>query len=342
MEGARVPNAAHRLRWSASALLAVIVAGTVGYQLLGFGFLDALYQTVTTISTVGFREVQPLTTAGKVFTMVVILVGAATALYTFGSVFELLIEGDVRQLQRRRRMDKKISQLTDHVVVCGWGRVGKAIARQLAASGKTVVVVDSDPRRLEGIAFLHVVGDATDDNVLLEAGIERASTLIAAIDTDADNLFITLSGRSIRSDLFIIARARDEGSDSKLLRAGADRVVNPQALGGARIAAFVSQPHVAEFLDVVMHDRQVEFRLEEVTIADDSPLAGVNLRDSSIRERTGALVLAVRTQTGEFITNPSHATVITPGHTLIAIGTPNELEQLVRAATPDVSNGSRD
>lgn len=330
----QVARPAQRLLWSTGALLAVLIIGTVGYWILGFGLLDASYQTVTTISTVGFREVEPLSSAGKVFTIALILAGVGTALYTFGVVFEFLVEGDLRQVQRRRRMDRSIADLTGHVVVCGWGRVGRAIARHIAAAGKTVVVVDRDPQRLEGIEFLHVAGDATDDDVLRQAGLDRAGSLIAAIDTDAENLFVTLSGRSLRPDLFIIARARDEASDAKLRRAGADRVVNPQALGGARMAAFVSQPHVAEFLDVVMHDRQYEFQLEEVSIAEDSPLAGLTIGESAIRQHTGALVLALRTATGEFLTNPSPTATITPGQTLIVIGTASELEQLARASRP--------
>jgi voltage-gated potassium channel len=173
-----------------------------------------------------------------------------------------------------------------------------------------------------------VVGDATSDDVLREAGIERAGALVAAIDTDAENLYVTLSGRSLQPGLFIIARARDESSDAKLRRAGADRVVNPQAIGGARMAAFVSQPNVAEFLDVVMHDRQFEFQLAEVTIDGGSPLAGATLRDAQIRERTGALILALRTAAGAYLTKPGPDAVISAGQILICIGTAGELASL--------------
>jgi voltage-gated potassium channel len=322
------PSPAHRLRWSGGALLAVVVIGTAGYTALGFSVLDAWYQTVTTVSTVGFREVEPLTGTGKVFTIALILAGVGTALYTFGIVFEFVVEGELRQMRRRKRMDRSIAQLDGHVVVCGWGRVGKAIAHHAAAAHQDVVVIDRDAQRLESIPFLTVVGDATDDHVLLEAGVDRAAALIAAIDTDAENLYVTLSGRSLQPGLFIIARARDEGSEAKLRRAGADRVVNPQALGGARMAAFVSQPHVAEFLDVVMHDDRYEFRLEEVGVVDGSPLCGRTLDQCAIRESTGALVLALRTASGEFITNPAPSAVVTAGQTLIVIGTPSQLTQL--------------
>ncbi|HVE94934.1 MAG TPA: potassium channel protein [Acidimicrobiales bacterium] len=320
-----------RLRPAAFAFIAVVTIGTAGYTALGFAPLDALYQTVTTVTTVGFREVHPLSDVGQVFTIALILAGVGTALYTFGAVFETLAEGHLRTARKRKLMDRRIAALSGHVIVCGWGRVGRAIAREVAADGRPVVVVDQDENRLRGIPHFHVVGDATSDDILLEAGLQRAHALIAAIDTDAENLYVTLSGRSLRPDLFIIARARDEASEEKLVRAGADRVVNPQAIGGARMAAFVSQPNVSEFLDVVMHDGSFEFRLAEVVIEPGSPLAGKSLLDAAIRERTGALVLALRKPDGGFVTRPTADAVIEPGHVLIVIGTSTELQDLAAA-----------
>ncbi|MEY2468041.1 MAG: voltage-gated potassium channel [Actinomycetota bacterium] len=324
----------NRLRTSAVAFAVVIVVGTVGYWALGFGLLDALYQTVTTVSTVGFREVEPLSATGQAFTIALILAGVGTALYAFGVVIESFAEGHLRAARKRKRMDQRIAALRGHVIVCGWGRVGKAIAREVGTNERAVVVIDQDEARLHGIPHLHVVGDATSDAILVEAGVERAHALIAAIDTDAENLYVTLSGRSLRPDLFIIARAREEASEQKLLRAGADRVVNPQAIGGARMAAFVSQPHVSEFLDVVMQDAGFEFRLSEMPIVDGSPLAGKSLLDAAIRERTGALVLALREPDGQFVTRPTADAVIRPGHVLIVIGTPDELLDLAAASQP--------
>jgi voltage-gated potassium channel len=317
-----------RLRRAASALAIVVVIGTIGYVILDFSWLDALYQTTTTITTVGFREVEPLSSVGKWFTMVLIVAGVGTALYTLSVLIGMLVEGDLNQARKRKRMARQIEDLRGHVIVCGWGRVGKALARYVVGAGEHVVVIDQDPERLDDHDDLHVLGDATDDAVLKTAGIDRARALVAAIDTDAENLYVTLSGRSLRPDLFIVARARDAASDSKLLRAGADRVVNPQAIGGARMAAFVLQPHVAEFLDVVMHDGSLEFRLEELEVPEGSPLTGGSLRHSQIRDRTGALVLAVRDKDGTFVTNPAPDTVLKPGQVLIAIGTSSELAAL--------------
>ena len=182
------------------ALGAVVIIGTVGYVVLGFGVLDAVYQTVTTITTVGFREIEPLDAAGQVFTIVLILAGVGTALYTLTVSLELIVEGHIGAAMDRRRMDKQISALHDHVIVCGWGRVGRAAARELADAGMAVVIVDTDPERVATIdrEYAHFVGDASDDDVLRHAGIERAAALVAAVDTDAANLFITLSGRSLR------------------------------------------------------------------------------------------------------------------------------------------------
>ena len=324
--------------WGVGLLALVVVIGSIGYVLLGFGALDAVYQTVTTITTVGFREVEPLDRNGKIFTIVLILAGVGTALYTLTVLLELLVEGHLGLAVERRRMDKRIASFQGHVIVCGWGRVGRAIARELALGGKQVVIVDQDSDRLATItAYPYIHGDAADDDVLRHAGIERASALVAAVSTDAGNLYITLSGRSLCPELFIVARAREESSAAKLKRAGADRVVNPQEIGGARMAAFLVQPNVTDFLDVVMHDHEMELRLEEIEVAPDSPLAGISVAQAAVRDQTGALILALRDPTGGFITTPEAGTVMHTGQILIAIGTPAQLAALAAAASRPVA-----
>jgi voltage-gated potassium channel len=321
-----------RLRLGLLILAGVLVAGTAGYVILGFSLLDAVYQTVTTVTTVGFREVHPLSDVGQVFTIVLILTGVGTALYNLTLVIQAVIEGELTELLGRRKMERQIGRMGNHVIVCGWGRVGRAITQYVARAGEDVVVVDRDPERARTIGHPVVQGDATDDKVLMEAGIERARVLVSALTTDADNLFVTLSGRSLRPDLFIVARARVDESQAKLLQAGADRVVNPQSIGGKRMAAFVLQPHVAEFLDVVMHDGTLEFRLEELLVSEGSPLAGVSLRDAHIRDHTGALILAMRSGDGTFTTNPPPETLLHAGEILIAIGTESQLQALASVA----------
>jgi voltage-gated potassium channel len=320
-----------RLRLALAALATVLVAGTVGYRAFGLSWLDAVYQTVTTVATVGFRELQTFSAGEKVFTVVLILVGVGTALYAFTVVVETLIEGHLGDLVGRRRMERDIARLEGHVVLCGWGRVGRVIARELAAAGRPLVVIDRDEGRLLDVAHLKIVGDATSDEVLRRAGIERASTLVAALTTDADNLFVTLSGRALAPDLFIVARAREEHSVAKLTRAGADRVVNPQELGGARMAAFVVQPNVAEFVDVVMHEAELDLRLAEVVVPGGSALAGQMLGDAGLRERTGTLVVALRHPNGIFVANPDRDAVLEAGYVIIALGTDSGLQALQQA-----------
>ena len=324
-----------RVRIGLGALALVVAIGTVGFMILGFDILDSVYQTVLTITTVGYDIHRPLHIGVKLFNIFLILVGVGTALYTFSAVLEMLIEGHMRDLMRRRRMERDIGRMSQHVIVCGWGRVGREVARFLAASGCQVVVVDRDAPRLDGVPYASVVGDVTDDETLARAGIGRAATLVAALDTDGDNLYVTIASKSMRPDLQIIARARSESSEPKLLRAGADRVVNPQHLGGDRMAAFVTQPHVVDFVDVVMHDGTLEFRLQELTVPAQSPLAGGTLSSAQVRDRTGALVLAIRRLDGGFITNPSSQVVIQPGDVLIGIGTADQLEALSHFAERD-------
>jgi voltage-gated potassium channel len=312
----------------------VIAAGTAGYMAFGLAFVDALYQSITTVTTVGFRELGDFGTGEKLLTIAVIVLGVGTALYTGSALVEALVEGQLSESVRRRRMERRIADMDGHVIVCGWGRVGKTVADYAKGYGMDVVVIDVDPERFGDIERSHIVGDATDDAVLEAAGVHRARALVAALAEDADNLFVTLTARGLNEKLFIVARARVASSEPKLLQAGANRVVNPQRLGGARMAAFANQPHVAEFLDVVMHEGNLDFRLEEVIVPADSPVAGRTLREAQLRDQTGALVLATRHGDGEFRTNPDPGEVIEPDSVLIAIGTEAQLAALGEIVRP--------
>lgn len=329
-----------RLWYGLTALAAVLGAGTFGYWAFGMSPLGAFYQTVITVSTVGFAEHFRLTAGSEAFTVVLILAGVGTVLFAFSEVLETVIEGQLSDLVARRRMERQIEQMRDHVIVCGWGRIGRAVASHLAAAGQPLVVVDANAEVLSGEALPHVVGDATEDAVLRRAGIERARGLAAFTPSDATNVYLALSGRSLVPDLFIMARARQAESEQKLLRAGADRVINPHAIGGARAAAFLLHPHAAEFIDVVTHDLGVEFRLADVPITPTSPFVGRTLRQAHIRDRTGALVLAVRQGDGQFLTNPSPDRVLATGEVLIAIGTDVQLRDLDRLAGRERAAGT--
>jgi voltage-gated potassium channel len=320
-----------RIALALVAVVGVTIFGTIGYLFLGFSLLEALYQTVTTIATVGFREVHPLQGSGQVFTIVLIVLGVGTTLYMFSVVMEGLIGGHLRQHLERRRMDARIAALRGHVIICGYGRVGASAAEFLRAAGNDIVVVDADPERLERLdpGTLQLLGDVNDDAVLRAAGIAHARAVIITLDTDADTVYATLSARAMRPDIVIVSRARTTESKRKLELAGATRAVNPQRIGGRRLAAFALQPDVAEFLDVVMHDDTLDWRIQQVPIVEGSELVGRSVAGMRIAERTGALLLAVRRTPGEpFEANPPGDLVAPAGTVLIALGTLLELDAL--------------
>ncbi len=311
-------------------LLVTLVAaiGTVGYILLGLTPLEAVYQTVITVFSVGFSETGEVTSAYRVFTIFLVLGGTGTVLYTLTTVLETVLEGRLSDDLRRRRMLQRIDRLDGHVVVCGLGQVGTSLVRDLRQDGRAVVAVDRRQEPLDEVGGFVIRGDCTEDTILESAGVARAATLIVAMDHDADNLYVTLSARSMNTELFIVARANQRSAEPKLLQAGADRVVNPHRIGGARMAALVTQPHVAEFLDVVMHDRELEVRLAEIGIVEGSRFEGRTMGQCAIRERSGATVLALRRRSGGFDTNPGPATALAVGDIVIALGTQPQLDAL--------------
>ena len=320
-----------RLRLAVGLVASVFVVGVIGYRVHGLTWTESAYQTVTTVTTVGYRELGEFGPGMQWFTMLIIVTGVSTVLYTFTLVVQVVVEGQLIDFLGRRRMDRRISEMRGHVVVCGWGRVGRSVVADLVAGGREVVIVDRDESRTRAVPHATITGDATIDATLRAAGVEHASALIAALEGDADNLFVTLSARAINPDLFIVARARADESIAKLARAGADRVVNPQELGAARMASFVIEPNVAEFVDVVMHDRALDFRLHEVPVPENSSLAGRTLREADLRARANVLVLALRDGSNTFVTNPDPETVIEPGSVIIAIGTSGDLHSLREA-----------
>jgi voltage-gated potassium channel len=325
-------GARRRVRAGIALLASVAIVGIGWYWFIeGWSFVDALYQTATTISTVGLGEVRPFDDSAKVFSAFLSVVGIAAALFTFGAIFQEVVETQVSALGRRR-MDRRISRLDGHTVVCGYGRVGSRIAKRLVAEGtRDVVVVDRGEAKCARAAeagLLAVEGDSTEDEVLRLAGVDHAATLIVSLGSDADAISTVLSARVLNSDLRIVARANAESSEPKLRRAGVDRVVNPLSSGAERLAAFARQPAVADFLDVVVHEGSLEYRLEEVQVPNGSRFEGVSLAEAHIRSTTGALVLALREADGTFQSNPSPDTPLRSGLTMIAIGTDGQLEAL--------------
>lgn len=326
-------NAIRRIKIALAGLVAVIGLGVIGYMLLGLTFLEALYQTVFTVATVGYTEVYERTPSAEIFTIVLILLGVGVVLYNLGVIVEGFTEGHIREYIGRRRMDRSISEMSGHVIVCGYGRVGRAAIGHLLDTGHKAVAVEHDPERVRGIPVPYVLGEASDDAVLEAAGIERARALICALDTDADTVYATLSARSLRPDMVIISRARTVDSKDKIVRAGATRAVNPQLIGGRRMASFALHADVAEFLDGVMHNDEVDHEFEQVRVPPESPFAGKKLAEIDMFRDLSVPVLAVRQPNkGGFLTNPPRSTVIEPGCTLILLASSEQIAAVHAAA----------
>ncbi|MBP17250.1 MAG: potassium channel protein [Acidimicrobiaceae bacterium] len=331
----RLPRTRNHLLRAAGLIVGVVAAGTFGYGLFGLTPVDAFYQTIITISTVGFREltVGEPDAAWKLFTAVLILVGTGSMLYGATAVIESIVEGRITGQFRRYRMQRSIDELSGHLVVCGLGRVGTSITDFVQSIGQEVVAVDVDPDRLEGAGLLHVVGDSRQEDVLRQAGIDRATTLITALGTTVDNLYVTLSARGLNSRLFIVSRCDDQEALTKMLQVGADRVVNPYEIGGSRMASLATQPNVADFLDVVVHDGTFEARLREILLPESCAFEGKTIDDLALRRETGAVVLSVRDGSGRFHTDDVARRPFESGDVIVAIGSDSSLDRLAAQVT---------
>jgi voltage-gated potassium channel len=312
-------------------VVAVVAVGVLGYMLIeGWEFFDALYMVVTTITTVGFGEIKPLSTQGRAFTMVLIVLGAGTMLYTLSAVVHFAVVGELTRRVWRRRMHRRIDQLSEHVVLCGYGRVGRQIALEFQREQVPFVVVDVKETSLLAASddgCLFVQGNAANDDVLLEAGVKRARALVTAVDSDVDNVYVTLSARGLNPNLLIIARSGREDAEAKLRRAGADRVISPYHIGGRRMAMLALRPLAVDFVDTVMHDRATELLLEEIDVGPRSPLVGQTLETTRRAEAQAAVILAVK-QNGRLITNPPADLVLGAGDQLVVMGPPGALRAI--------------
>ena len=310
----------------------VLIFGTAGYMLLErWQLLDALYMTVITITTVGFKEVRTVSEPGRIFTVILIFLGMGIMAYTLGMVAQFMVEGELRSILGRRKLGSKIKSLKKHYILCGYGRIGRIIAQELKSNGIPILVIDSNHESqsaLEQHDMPYIIDDATSEDVLIEAGIERAKGLIAVVLSDADNLFITMTARGLKPDLFILARADEEHAQKKLLRAGADHVVLPYLMGGRKMAQTILRPAVADFLDLTIHDKDIELNMEGLKVKEVSTLNGVTLIDSGIRQKMNVIVVAIRKKDGEMMFNPSSEARIEAGDTLIALGQSAELDRL--------------
>ncbi|SMP08467.1 voltage-gated potassium channel [Desulfurobacterium pacificum] len=319
-----------------SLLILIVLLSTFGIMFIEhWSFLDALWHTIITISTVGYGEVRPLSPAGKVFTMIVIVVSFTFFAYGAFTVASMIMEGELRKFFIIRKMEKLAMKLKNHTIVCGLGRTGQAAIKELWKEKVPFVVIEKDEAKIEEAKekypnLIYILGDATEDETLIKAGVKSAANMIVATADDADNLFITLSAKNLNPNLRIVTRANREENVVKLKRAGATEVILPNVIGGLRMASLAIRPSVVSFLDIVTHHGEIDLRLEEVKVPKGSPFHGKLLKDLEIPKKTGVVVIGVRREDGSFILNPTSTTMILEGDSLIIIGTREQADKLKR------------
>ncbi len=293
----------------------VLTLGMSGYSFLeDWSVLDSLYVTVITLTTIGFKEVRPLSEHGRIFTIVFVFFGVGVLAYSINTGMRIIFEGEIQKALGRRKLEKKIRLLKDHYIVCGYGRMGQIICGELKAKSIPFIVIEKDAREIDADEdSLFVFGDATKDDLLKDAGIERAKGLVSVLSTDAQNLYVVLSARGLNPELLIIARAGEEGSEQKLIRAGADRVVSPYHIGGLRIAHTLLKPAVVDFLEFATKTGNIELQMEEIVVESGSELSGVSLHEKGIGSRLGVIIVAIKRADGSMKFNPTSRTVIHEG-----------------------------
>ncbi len=320
-------------------LLTIVFIGTWGYVLLEHAsILDAFYMTIITLTTVGYKEVFPLDEWGRIFTIFIIFFGMGTVIYLAGSVTQIIVEGELRKILGRRKLENKIKSLRNHIIVCGYGRIGEVVCKEIQAHGNTeIVIIENAPQvltKLEEAGYLYIPGDATEDDSMMRAGIKWAKGLISVLNSDANNVYITLTARNLNPDIFIVARSSSPLSERKLLQAGANKVISPHYLGGKRMAQILLRPTVTEFIDFALHDPSIELSLGEIPVKEKSVLDGVSLLESGIRQRLDLIIVAIKKSSGKMLFNPRSETIIEAGDTLIALGNTHNLTKLEELGNP--------
>ncbi len=322
------------LRRAIFLLLGVIVIGVLGYRVLEhFSWLDAFYMTAITLSTVGFREVQPLSPTGQIFTMLLLAGGLGVVLYTLTAVMEKVVEGEFQQFFGRRRMQKQIEALTDHYIVCGFGRIGEIVCRELVSKPVSFVIIEKDAERsraAEAAQYLVLTGDAADEETLITVGAKRAKGLFATLATDADNVFVTLTAKGVNPALFVVARAESDRSERTLLRAGADKVISPYAMGGHRMAQAALRPAVVDIIDLATHHQSLELQMEEVSVTAASLSKGQTLHEAGLSEQPGIIIVAIKRAAGKMLFNPQPEERLEVGDSVIALAEAPQLKEIER------------
>ena len=320
-----------KLTISLTLLMATLLFGTIGYHTVeGMPLFEAFYMTVITISTVGFNEIQPLSIYGRILTILIISTGIAIGAYTIGTLLKMFIEGELSKTFGRRKLAKNILALKGHFIICGFGRIGTVICKELSTENISFVVIEEDPTRneeLESEGYLYINMDATSEEALLKAGILNAGGIVTAVRSDADNVFITLTAKMLRPDIFVLSRASDVKNEAKMIKAGASRVVSPNLLGGRRMAEMLKRPTVVDFIDIAMTNSHLGLMMEEARVGDGSHLIGKNLIDSHLRQDYGVIIVAIKRDSGEMVFNPMPSEKLNAGDVIVVIG---KKEDLVR------------
>lgn len=331
-------NKTRHLAISIALSLLILVTGTAGYMIIeDWRFLDALYMTIITISTVGYREVNQVGDIGRVFTIFLVLIGVGFTFYVMAAVVQFMVEGRVRIIMGRRRLDKQIDRLKNHYIVCGYGRIGRVLCRNLQRTPYDLVVVEKNPDLIPVMdkdGILYVASDAADEANLLKAGIRRARGLVAALATDTDNVFLVLSARQLAPELNIIARASQEGAKNKLRAAGANSVESPYEIGAASMAHRIIRPTVTNFLDLAFAHARKDIQMEEIPVSEKSRLTNIPLKDSGIRQDFNLIIIAIKKPDGTMLFNPSFETALMPDDTVIAVGEEENLQKLEKILNP--------
>jgi len=327
----------HRLYLCLFLLAAVVFSGSAGFHFIeGWTWFDAFYMTLTTMTTIGYGEIHPLSHAGRIFNSFLIVFAVFSGGFTIATFTQALLQFEFGKAFGRRRMERELARLSGHYIICGAGRVGRTVARELRARGQNIVVIEKDPQRAEWAAnekIPVVVGNASSEECLKRAHIETAKGFVAAVGSDAENLYIVLTARGFRSDLKIIARASEEEATSKLLRAGASQVLSPYFFVGSRIAQLLLRPNVLDFIDAAFGTERLDVEIGEVRIEAKSALVGKKLGDAAIRQQADVIILGVKPAEGALLFNPAPETVIRPSDTLIVIGADSHLRKLEKMAT---------
>lgn len=316
---------------AALLLMLLMVVGTFGYTTLeGWPIIDSLYMTVITISTVGFSETHPLGVPAQIFTIFIVISSLLVVGYLVGALTQILVLGEMEVLLGRKRLERRIQKLKNHVIVCGCGRVGSVICQELSARGIPFLVIESNTEALSRVDIKkipHIANNAVEEHVLEEAGIKKAKSLVTTLPSDPDNVFITLSARQLNPEIYIVTRASNESSASKMFAAGADKVVSPHQMGARRMIHLLTQPKVTDFLDSVLHQSDLPLEFQEIPIDEDSFYAGKTLGQSDIRKDFDLIIIGITKKTGHLSFNPNVSTIIEPGDTLISLGTIDNLKK---------------